>query len=111
MNLTDALTTLIDAARQLPENRKLNQAIKRVEAKVGTLREKKAMRDRSTVVFESLQSADDTLPKCPKGDGKHDWRLRHAEADYLACICSRCIKCMRLHPRANPIPKDDWSQS
>jgi len=44
MNLTDALSTLIDAARQLPENKQLNQAVKRVEKKLDRLRDQKAMR-------------------------------------------------------------------
>lgn len=112
MNLTNALETLIDAARQLPENRQLNQAIKRVEQKVQTLRDKKALRDSATAIYASIEEANKRMEPCRDVPGGiHDWRLRHAEADYLACMCWRCHRSMRLHPDANPVPIDEWSQS
>lgn len=48
MNLLEATETLIDAARQLPENRKLTQAIKRMEKRtlVLRIRARKAFRRR-----------------------------------------------------------------
>ncbi len=40
MNLLDALTTLVDAARQLPETRHLKAALKRVEQRIEVQRDR-----------------------------------------------------------------------
>lgn len=45
MNQIDMFSTLIDAARQMPENRHLNAAIRQAEKKLQRLREKKLQRD------------------------------------------------------------------
>jgi len=106
MNLTNALETLIDAARQLPETPHLKQAIRAVEKKVDRLREKKGLRDRASQILDSVAEADREFPNCPMAPyGNHDWRFVHAAADYLACDCFRCHKRMRLSPAANPVPE------
>jgi hypothetical protein len=44
MNQLEALTTLVDAARQMPENKHLNRAIKVVEKKIEHMRVKRLQR-------------------------------------------------------------------
>ncbi len=44
MTLLDALTTLVDSARQQPENRHLSRAIARAEVRIGELRYKREQR-------------------------------------------------------------------
>jgi hypothetical protein len=121
MNLTNALETLIDAARQLPENRQLNQAIKRVEQKLEALKAKKA---RSKISFRepfsSLQAANIALPQCPRplanSDGNHWWYLdtETIDADLeksmgvlesIACKCKSCPARVRVSVDAEDLPE------
>lgn len=45
MNTTQMLATLVDAARQMPENRHLNAAIRHAEKKMGRILEKRERRE------------------------------------------------------------------
>lgn len=57
MNLLEASTTLIDAARQLPESRRLTSAIKRMEKRVEVLRlrQLKAIRRRRSMGWHIIR--------------------------------------------------------
>jgi len=120
MNLTDALATLIDAARQLPENKQLNQAIKRVEKKLEVLKAKKSRRFSFSEPYSSLGAANLVIPKCPRplanSDGNHWWYLDTVTMDAdleksmgvlesVPCMCKSCSAKVRVSVDADDLPE------
>lgn len=56
MRQSEWISTLIDAARQMPENRHLNAAIRHAEKKLQRLQEKKSRRDNRELFVTVIQT-------------------------------------------------------
>jgi hypothetical protein len=64
MNQLDMMSTLVDAARQLPENTILERAIKQGEKRIEVLRER--YRKRGYGAFKDARQSEPTPPRCKR---------------------------------------------
>lgn len=72
----------------------------------------------SKQVFKSIESANASLPKCPKplaeSDGNHWWYIDHEKEelkaetgigqDSFSCVCKTCNASMELSADAEDVP-------
>jgi len=108
MNLTEALTVLIDDARSLPETKHRKQAIKRVEKKLERIRAMHPKRDQFPI-FESLEAADSAYGPCPRptdATREHHWYTsdQPATEEYIWCRCKTCDLPIKLSADAEEYP-------
>lgn len=91
MNQLDMMTTLVDAARQLPENGTLSKAITQADARIEVLR--KRYQKRGYGAWKQEKETPFTLPpKCPVCGAR-------TEFEGLGFRCPACLSTMRW---ANP---------